>query len=267
MKGFSVEDETIAWWREPAEEKPLWKVDTFAAEYHRAMKAFFSHLVELNINLYIVERVFAFPIDLLSGGDRGKSIFFTQVINNFLNQSILLVTKLVYDQGHGKQKPVYTLRQLKNKVNKFVTDKRREELIQQLDIVDFEQRTDTLLEKAGKIRNHRIAHFTPETILGSFDQTTQPERLLFSDIKALCDALNDYYEALTFGGDCHMLPRSYKNNNSDIQWLLDSAAKNSLILNMPEQEPDQWVYTRQRLTKEEVGQLNHYRRKFGLEEI
>ncbi len=261
-----MEDETIAWWQEPEEEKPLWTDDTFAAEYNQAMKAFFSHLVKLNINIYIVERIFAFPIDLLSGGNPNKRIFFRQVIDNFLDQSVLLITKLVYDQGSG-QKPSYTLKTLNNKANRLVADERREYLRQQFDAVDFKQKTANLLEKAGNIRNHRIAHFTPDTILGSFDQTTQPERLLFSEIKSLRDALNAYYKAFTFGADCHMLPRSYKDNDSDIAWLLDSAAKNSFVLNMPEQDPKKWERERQRCTKDEIDQLNHYRREFGLEEI
>ena len=145
-----MEDEEKAWW-EPTETKPLWTDDTFSTEYDQAMKTFFSHLVELNINIYIVERVFAFPIDLLSGGNPNKSIFFRQVIDNFLDQSVLTITKLVHDQGSKQQKPVYTLRQLKNKVNMHVSDERRDSLRQQLNAVDFEQRTAILLEKAGGI--------------------------------------------------------------------------------------------------------------------
>jgi len=48
---------------------------------------------------------------------------------------------------------------------------------------------------------------------------------------------------------------------------LDSFAKNSDILNMPERNPEIWQYQRQSLTDEEIAHLNRYRKKFGLSEI
>ena len=75
--------------------------------------AFFTpYLTELNINLFIVERIFRFPLELLFGGGPDNAIFFVQVVRNALQMSVLCITKMVTDAGDG----LYTLRQFKNKV-------------------------------------------------------------------------------------------------------------------------------------------------------
>jgi hypothetical protein len=73
-----------------------------------------------------------------------------------------------------------------------------------------------------------------------------------------------------------MLPAEYSlrvqhpvgvGHRTDIEEALDAVARNSALLNLPEQEPDMWGFQRTRLTEAEVVQLNRYRRKFGLPEV
>lgn len=245
----------------------LWVDDTFASEYEQGREFFFSFLVELNVNVYIIELILQFPIMLFSDGEVEKSIFLAQVVDNFLQQSILIITKLVGDQGRGEKKQVYTLRQFRNKVVKHAKAEYKEHLLQQLANSDFETKTSALVEKAARLRDWYIAHFTPGFFQESFAKTIQVDRLRFSEIKVLCDELNKLFEALTFGAGCDTLPRSYKNDTSDIQRVLDSIARNSDILNMPEDRPSMWLYKHQMLTEDEISQLNHYRKKFDLPEI
>lgn len=255
-------------WTEPAESSNLtWVEESFVAEYKQAMKVFFSHLVELNVNIYIVEHIFAFPLNLFSPGHPEGTIFFSQVIDNFLDQSVLTITKLVTDQGANQRQQVYTLKRFKNNVNKYVKVEYRDDLREKLKSCDFEMKTTTFQQKAEKMRNQRIAHFPPEAILGPFDQTHQPERILFSELQVFCNELNKLYEALTFDAECFMLPLTYQDNVSDINWILESVAKNSNILNMPERNPRRWSVERQRLTEDELYHINHYRKKFDLIEV
>jgi hypothetical protein len=55
--------------------------------------------------------------------------------------------------------------------------------------------------------------------------------------------------------------------HSDIDALLDSVARNSPLLNMPEKYPDHWVVYRADLSHEEIEILNKYRLRFGLPKI
>jgi hypothetical protein len=262
----TAEEEIIAYWA-PSPSQSLWKDDTFAARYEQDLDDFFNFLVELNIDIYIVEHILAFPVDLFSGGHAEGNIFFSRIIDNFADQSILLITKLVKDYGTSGTKPVYNLEQFKNEIRNALREEQKDSFYQRFRAVDFAKRTDSLLEKAKTIRDHRIAHHTPGIFRANFAQTTQPVRLLFQELKELRDALNDYFEALTFGAECFMLPSTYQDNKSDVDEVLDSFAKNSTILNMPELNPERWKYQRQHLTDEEIAHLNRYRKKFSLSEI
>jgi hypothetical protein len=259
------EEVTVQWAASPSQS--VWNDDTFAARYEQDLNDFFNFLVELNIDIYIVEHILAFPVDLFSGGHAEGNIFFSRIIDNFADNSILLITKLVKDDGESARKPVYNLRQFKNKIREALREEHKDSFSRRFQTVDFEKRTDSLLEKAKTIRDHRIAHHTPGIFRANFAQTTQPVRLLFEEIKELRDALNDYYEALTFGAECFMLPSTYQDNKSDVDEVLDGFAKNSAILNMPELSPERWKYQRQYLTDEEIAHLDRYRKKFGLSEI
>jgi|GEM_PF-1103392 len=259
-----TEEETSAEWAEPTVTQSLWKDDTFATQYEQDIEDFFAFLVDLNIDIYIVEHILEFPVDLFSSGHLEGSIFFSRIIDNFVDQSILLITKLVRDDGESEKKPVYNLRQFKNKIREALKDEHKELFLQRFKTVDFEKRTDALLKKAKTIRDNRIAHHTPNIFRASFARTTQPVQLLFREITDLRDAINEYYEALTLGAECFMLPVTYRDNKSDIDEVLDSVAKNSDILNMPECNPERWKYQRQHITEVEIDHLNHYRKKFGL---
>lgn len=244
-----------------------WKDNSFTARYNHHLDVFFNFLVELNTDIYIIERILAFPVDLFSGGHAEGDIFFSRIIANFADNAILMITKLVKDDGTSEARAVYNLRHFKNDIIRALKDEYKELFFQQFKAVDFEKRTDALLQKAKMIRDHRIAHHAPGIFQANFGQTTQQVQLLFQEMKELRDALNEYYEALTFGAECFMLPLSYQDNTSDVDEVLDSYAKNSAILNMPELDPEKWKYQRERLTDEAKAHLNRYRKKFGLSEI
>ena len=244
----------------------IWVKDAFVAEYERDLEFFYSQLIELNVDIYILEHVLQFPIELFSDRDPEKSIFLVQVIDNFLDQSILIITKLVRDQDY-RGKRVHTLSKFKKQVVQHTKDEYREALQRLLRNSDFGKKTARLLEKAEHIRDKRIAHFDPCFFREPFNRAIRSEFLLFSEIKVLRDELNTFFEALSFGAEYDMLPSTYKNNTSDIEWILDGIARSSNILNMPEENPDRWQHERHRLTEDELSQINLYRKKFGLREV
>ena len=56
-------------------------------------------------------------------------------------------------------------------------------------------------------------------------------------------------------------------HTTDLEDILDSIARNSFLLNMPEEHPDRWGHHRKRLGKKELDLLNKYRVKFDLPEL
>jgi hypothetical protein len=123
----------------------------------------------------------------------------------------------------------------------------------------FDQKTDELLNTARDLRDHRIAHAVPNA---------KAEGITFSDIRNLRDKLVKLLKTLSLRTTYVMYPTGYNNHhNADIDWILESIAKNSPLLNMPERDPQRWAYRKQNLSDENIRLLNRYRAKFGLPEV
>ncbi|HKV56937.1 MAG TPA: hypothetical protein VJO32_01600, partial [Ktedonobacteraceae bacterium] len=60
---------------------------------------------------------------------------------------------------------------------------------------------------------------------------------------------------------------SYEEGRADVDWVLDSVAKSSDLLNMPEHDPLRWQHRRPGFSDEEIRMINVYRVKFGLLEV
>ena len=129
-----------------------------------------------------------------------------------------------------------------------------------------------LIKRADTIRNKYVAHFSKAIVQG--DLTWQP--LCLSEFKAIRDTFNDMFDALSFKTEHLMLPADYSprvqypagyDHRTDIEQILDSLARNSVLLNMPEQNPEQWPYQRAALSEQQIEHLNYYRRRFGLSEV
>jgi hypothetical protein len=228
--------------------------DDRVAEYSQQMKEFYLALVELNCNIYITERVLNFPYDLFAEGRTSNGFFFPLMVKNFLQASILLITKVATD----KVSETTTLPKFRNKLWDMVKPEHQQTIQECLKAISFDQKTRKLLEKARYIRNTRIAHF--------IHNSTQ-ERLTLSEIKALRDELNALLQALSFEAEYMMLPRSYERQRSDVEWVIDSVARGSDLLNMYESDPESWEHRRQHLSDDEIRLINTYRTKFGLPEV
>jgi hypothetical protein len=92
------------------------------------------------------------------------------------------------------------------------------------------------------------------------------------ELKTLLDMVCEFFNALCFSEYCSpwfwtYLDDARHSGKTDIQMLLDLVARTSPLLNLPEQEPEFWVFERAELTQDEIRTLNHYRRKFGLPEV
>src|SRR5207237_214690 len=98
-----------------------------------------------------------------------------------------------------------------------------------------------------------------------------------SEIRDLGDAVQALFRALTpFNVDHTMWFMEYdpriqrprgSDHRSDVEWLLDTVAQNSLVLNMPEYDPQKWPYRRAQLSSTQLATLNEYRRKFNKPEV
>ena len=233
------------------------------AFYEKGMTFFYLQLVHLNVNVFILEHVLQFPFELFTVV--GESIFFRMVFENFFHASLLIITRITTDQGSG----LFTLPRFKNNIRQCVRSEHQASFDNRLRNIRFDKETQTLLERADGLRNERIAHASETIALGEAEDT----RVTFGEIKVLRDKLESLLDALSFNVERMMLPVEYSStvrhppdmdNRPDIEVILDLIAERSALLNMPEDNPQMWVYQRERLSEDEIRILNQYRSKFNL---
>lgn len=234
--------------------------------YERGMKVFYLQLVHLNTNIFILQRIANFPFGLLSTPE--ESIFFRMVLENFVSASLLIITRIATDQG----KDVFTLPRFKNWVRQHIRREYRADFDARLKEVKFDKNTKALLVKAQEVRDRHIAHLTMDIVAG----TPPAAKVFLCELVLLRDALNPLLDALAFNVDHVLLPLEYTpwvsssgqvRAQPDIEVLLDCVARRSVLLNMPDASPEEWIRERSRLSDEEIAILNRYRKKFNLPEV
>ncbi len=229
-----------------------------AAEYKQGMEMFFNQLVRLNLNMEIIERILDFPADLFGVGLGASASFLATTVLNTFEASILIITKVAQDNSGSD---VQTLTRFKNRIgSQLVKPEYQRAFWRKLEVARFDTETQDLLSKALALRNKDIAHLIPDPNL---------RRLTLADVKTLRDRLNLLFQSLAFNTQYVFLPLNYGSfgaGQSDLDYILDSIAKNSKPLNYPEQNPEWWPSMRVSMSPGELKQLNKYRRKFDLTE-
>ena len=229
-------------------------------EYKAKMAYFHDKLSGLHHNIYFVEKILEFPLGLFTSPV--DDMFLQLVIHNFLQAAILQITKLVTDSDGGAQ----TLRQFRNFMATAVQEAYQEEYRKLLKEVKFDAGTEQLIAAAKTVRDERIAHWDP-----------QPKEvsLTFSKIRDIADKMTKLFEAAAFdvgyryrimAYDPTIPPPRGSDGRTDIERILDSVARDSPVLHLPEENPIAWPYTRQGWSAEAIEVFNRYRRRCGLPE-
>jgi len=232
-------------------------------EYQKAIYFFWDKLTKLNINIFIIKKIFEFPFDIFCSLQ--NSIFFSTVIWNIYENSVLIITKLATDKGTD----LHTLLHFKNWVREQIKEEYKSDFRQKLRELKFDLGTKEIFEKAKDLRNYVLAHFNRNKL-------EQTPKLSLSELEKLNDKLNSLFDVLTFSCEYDMFPPSYSenvilsngvNHQTDIDALFDPIAKNSEILNMPERSPELWKELKESYNEDKIKIINKYRKKFNLPEI
>lgn len=230
-------------------------------EYEQGMKFFYRELVKLNANIYIINKVRQFPFDLFCTPD--ETIFFSMVLYNFLEYSIVMIHRMVNDRGSD----VITLPRFKNRINDFVRQEFKSEFLSNLKRVKFDKTMKDILKRVEDLRHKLIGHFVEEFAFN----IKNVDRINIEELEKLCDAFNSLLNALAFNVEYLMLPLPYSDkvkrppsadSRSDIEKILEFIARDSGMLNLIE---DQWK--RNSMSEKEIRIFNKYRKKFGLPEV
>lgn len=179
--------------------------------------------------------------------------------------SILQITKMTTDSGGD----AHTLRHFNTFMKDAVKEEYQEGYRNVLKEVRFTARTNQLIEKARKLRDKKIAH-SIQPIPGEASVV-----LTFNEIKEITKELTNLFGAASFDAEYHYLSTAYdpavirpvgRDSRPDIERILDSIARESVTLNLPEINPIAWPHSRQAWPPQRMAVFNSYRKKLGLPE-
>jgi hypothetical protein len=238
----------------------------FIPEYEKGIDYLYMQLVHLNVSIYILEKIINFNFELFSTPER--NIFFQSVLHNFYEASLLTITRLATDTGSD----IYSLIYFKNRVRENILPDYLSSFNKRLRKARFTASIKGILLRARILRNERIGHTLKDIALGNKEGT----RLDFEELISLRDALNEVLDSLSFNVGHMMLPMDYDStvqypsgyhHQTDIDEILDGIAKNSIMLNLPENNPRAWGHWIKKLSEKELELVNNYRIKFRLSEV
>lgn len=233
-------------------------------EYEQKINLLWQELRLLNSNLYILEKLSKFRSDLFVDPRRGN--FLDIVAVNLSSMCAMSIWRLWRD----KDEKSLTVKRFKDEVAEHVRPQYRQDFDTALENLKWDERA---FKRVEKFRHKRMAHFDSKCNL-----SPELRRTLWLSLPVLTnlrDALNSLFEVLCFGCERKVLHIAYDptiphprdmDPRSDVEEILDKIARNSLILNMPEERPQAWPVHREKL-RDDLQALNEYRRKFGLPEV
>lgn len=242
----------------------------YLKDYEDGMGFFYSELVTLNTNIFIINKIREFPFDLFCVPD--DKIFFSMVANNFFEYSVIIISRLIKDSSSNS----FTIRKFKNRIIKdYIKPEYREAFKDRIKNSKFEHAMNDILDRIQDLRNKRIAH----TIEDYVKDTKNIGRINFKELEKLRDSINSFFDSLSFNIKHMMVPVPYSeevihpkgsDSRSDIEKILDSIAKESAFLNAPEANskwPGVWKEIRKRMSERELEIFNKYREKLGFPKI
>jgi hypothetical protein len=240
---------------------------TWLPTYQKQRHAIVMQLIELNCSLFLIERIEEFPFKVfLPLTDNG--IFWRLTKSALIEKSLMIIWRVVVDTGSDS----LTVRHFKNEVLQHIPDSAvKEQLCTTLRNIDFESRMTKLKDKVVSIRHNYLAHLNREMNINPDPLQIADVSISLKELAGILNTAQDLFNTLCFN-EYHSLwylgyLDSTRNNRiTDIDKLLDSIARNSWCLNLPEQDPEDWERFRPKLTADELATINAYRRRFRLPE-
>jgi hypothetical protein len=231
------------------------------------MDAFWWQIVRLNSSMYVLERITEFRFDVFC---EQPQHFWNLVQHALVESCTLIIWRIAVDPGPE----ALSLRQFKNQVFKHIhVEDIRMQIAQSFKDNGLDDQLKTLEVKIPDIRHKFIAHLNRSLVADPAPRQLEQGKLLLSDLVKYRDTVNSYFGAFCFGKARLLVPIEYYSgtqhppgidSRSDIEQILDSIARQSGILNLPERDHEHWSAIRKAYPQDAIDTVNTYRSKFGL---
>lgn len=237
--------------------------------YERIRDLIGNQLIELNCSIFLVERIESFPFNLFLP-DRQDRIFWQLTKNALLEKCIMTIWRISADDTSPSP---LNITYFHNELFKHIIEKTAEmQLKETLKSIDYNSKVKKVNALIKKLRNKYLGHLDTGTLLNVTPSSNERLEISLKEIKELLVIIQEQFDALCFNHRYSLWYVGYaesrrENQQTDIDLLLDSVARRSPLLNMPEKQPSVWLVAKSDYSEKEITILNTYRRKFGLRNI
>lgn len=233
----------------------------FLPEYEKYHSNIWRRILRLHGTIISLETLSDFPFEhFYSPGD---SEFWHQVIENFLDISVLLLCGLITDTG----KQCLTLNRLRNKLateKVWLNKSDQADYRQAIKSIRFNCTHREIASRVTKLRDSSIAH-TLAVDLSPEEQRRNNIGASLDEIRIHFDAAQRLFGTPGFGSSyvtviADYMPTTQRGGmtSSSLDRVLDAIAKTSYFVNEPEKNAQWWGELRKHLSAEALERPNYF---------
>lgn len=236
--------------------------DEYLAIYEEELDAIWWEIIQLNTLILLLKRLTQFPFELFLL-KKPLQNFWDLVIGSFFDECVMIIWRIVSDENPK----TITIRKVQKNVSKNLkNDTLRSEFDISLNSVNFDNSIESVEKNIQIIRHNYLAHFNRTRNIESNKENSNEVKIKLLDLEKVNDQVNSLFELLCFDFIKSTLHLGYidPDKENDLDNILNTLVKDSIVLNMPEKESGLWKYHKENLTESEIDVINTFREKFGL---
>lgn len=240
---------------------------TYLNMYKKNMKTIQFQIVELNTNIFLLNKIIEFPFTIFNQNN-SESIFWENTLKLLFESCVLIIWRVSIESD--KKDKILPINKLKSQIYQNLKSQSFKDIFDhEAPSIDFRFKYPKIKQKVEQIRHNLIAHINEKAY--GLERRVPQYGISLSEIEALCKEIDTLFKYLCFKNEIGTLPLSIskyvEQGNTDIDHIFDSLVKTSVILHMPENEPDYWPYYKQNFAPKDLEIFNKYRIKFNLPKV
>lgn len=224
--------------------------ESYHLEYASKVGSLFVDLNEIKHNLSLVEKVLQLPFRVIVADDPSM-IFFSSFVDNALNINIMSINRLITNTGS------MNLLRFRNSLLRETKPEYQLAYRERLRNTQLDPSLNSIIADMARRRNEMVAHNENMTLWAG----DVSEHLLTSQ-QTLFAEMERAFQAVIFAKP--PIKSIFEPEDVDIDSLLNCAARNSALINMPEQDNERWPNIKNSLDQTIIEKINRFRFRLGL---
>lgn len=225
-----------------SDERDGWRQDFDpgkADQFERELDQLYKQVVQLNTNLYVLEKIEAFPLDWLTSP---LDPFWDQTRLALAESSLMIIRRIAVDADGA----AITLRSVRDLISRGLMDgPRRERFFR--DSKGMDKALNDIAKRVKPLIDNRLAHLNRDL---NAPMTPEQRRMGAVTIKELCeirDTIKGVFTVLCIDCGRSLLPSAYSplmnrqpDHRTDIERLLELVILDNELVKMPEEH---WIHS------------------------